>query len=110
MTLAYPNDSVGRLMQERFPALKVVKSLSTMYHGVMTDPTAIGPTTVFISGDDPQAKSVVKSLLSDLGWPAASQLDLGGIATAVGPEHYTPLFFAALQAVGTPTFNVNVVR
>jgi predicted dinucleotide-binding enzyme len=109
-TLAYPNDSVGRLMQERFPDAKVVKSLSTMYHGVMTDPTALGATTVYVSGDNEDAKAVVKSLLTDLGWPEASQLDLGGIETAVGPEHYTPLFFMTLQVVGTPVFNINVVR
>lgn len=110
LALAYPNDSVGRLMQERFPDTKVVKSLSTMFHGVMTDPAALGATTVFISGDDEGAKAVVKSLLTDLGWPETSQLDLGSIATAVGPEHYTPLFFMTLQVVGTPTFNINVVR
>lgn len=109
-TLAYPNDSVGRRMQERFPDVKVVKSLSTMFHGVMTDPTAIGATTVYVSGDDEGAKTVVKSLLTDLGWPETSQLDLGGIATAVGPEHYIPLFFATLQVVGTPMFNINAVR
>ncbi|GAA2230485.1 NAD(P)-binding domain-containing protein [Promicromonospora sukumoe] len=108
--LAYPNDSVGRLMQERFPDAKVVKSLSTMYHGVMTDPTALGATTVYVSGNDDDAKNVVKSLLSDLGWPEASQFDLGGIETAVGPEHYIPLFFMTLQAVGAPVFNINVVR
>ncbi|MGW2092273.1 NADPH-dependent F420 reductase [Promicromonospora sukumoe] len=108
--LAYPNDSVGRLMQERFPDAKVVKSLSTMYHGVMTDPTALGATTVYVSGNDEGAKAVVKSLLTDLGWPEAGQLDLGGIETAVGPEHYIPLFFMTLQVVDTPVFNINVVR
>ena len=109
-TLAYPNDSVGRRVQERFPQAKVVKSLSTMFHGVMTDPTAIGVTTVFLSGDDADAKITVKSLLSDLGWPESSQLDLGGIATAVGPEHYIPLFFASLAVVGTPMYNINVIH
>ena len=108
--LAYPNDSVGRLIQARFPDVRVVKSLSTMFHGVMTDPNAIDPTTAFISGDDEDAKVVVKGLLSDLGWPEASQLDLGGIATAVGPEHYIPLFFATYKVLGTPYFNINAVK
>ena len=96
-------------MRERFPDVKVVKSLSTMYHGVMTDPTALGATTVYISGDDEDAKTVVKSLLTDLGWPKASQLDLGGIETAVGPEHY-PVVPHDTRAVGAPEFNINVVR
>jgi 8-hydroxy-5-deazaflavin:NADPH oxidoreductase len=109
-TLIYPNDSVGRLLQERFPDIRVVKSLSTMFHGVMTDPNALDATTVFVSGDDTNAKTVVKSLLIDLGWPETSQLDLGGIETAVGPEHYIPLFFRTLHVVAAPMFNINVVR
>lgn len=109
-TLVFPNDSVGRRLQERVPDVKVVKSLRTMYHGVMTDPTALGATTVYLSGDDEEAKTVVKSLLTDMGWPEANQLDLRGIETAVGPEHYIPLFFVTLRVVGTPVFNINVVR
>lgn len=110
-TLAYPNDSVGRLIQERFPAARVVKSLSTMNTSVMTNPAATpAPTTVFVSGDDDTAKNVVRTLLGDLGWAKDSILDLGGIATAVGPEHYGLLFFGIVTALQNPTFNIAVVR
>lgn len=81
-----------------------------MFHGIMTKPSVVAPTTDVLSGDDDDAKTVVKSLLSDLGWPTSSQLYLGGVASAVGPEHYAPLFFAALQVLGTPTSNINLVR
>ena len=111
MTLIYPNDSVGRLIQQEFPGLKVVKSLNTLNTSVMTNPNALSaPTTVFVSGDDADAKATVSSLLADLGWPASGVIDLGGIETARAPEHYFYLFFATLQAVRTPTFNIAVTR
>ncbi len=50
-------------------------------------------------------------LLQDLGWPQASIIDLGGIASARGPEHYFMLFVALMQARGgpEPLLNINVV-
>jgi predicted dinucleotide-binding enzyme len=109
MELIYPNDSVGRLIQDAFPDLKVVKSLNTMNTSVMTNPGGLrAPTTAFVSGDDADAKAIVSNLLGDLGWPASSVIDLGGIQTARAPEHYFYLFFATLQAVKTPTFNIAV--
>jgi predicted dinucleotide-binding enzyme len=108
--LIYPNDSVARRIQEAFPALRVVKSLNTMNTSVMTNPSAIAPTTVFLSGDDAEAKATVSALLVDLGWAVENQLDLGGIETARGPEHYFLLFFPTLQALRSPVFNVAVVR
>jgi predicted dinucleotide-binding enzyme len=111
LSLAYPNDSIARQIQEAFPALRVVKSLNTFNTTVMTNPSALpAATTVFLSGDDGDAKSTVSSLLVDLGWPADNQLDLGDIATARGPEHYFLLFFATLGALKTPLFNVAVIR
>ncbi|MEJ1229394.1 MAG: hypothetical protein WDM88_00305 [Galbitalea sp.] len=59
----------------------------------MTNPAVIAPTTVFLSGDDEGAKRLVGGLLEDLGWGRDSQLDLGDISTARGPEHYFLLFF-----------------
>lgn len=111
MALIYPNDSVGRLIQQTFPDLKVIKSLNTMNTSVMTNPSGLSaPTTVFVSGDDADAKAIVSNLLADLGWPASAVLDLGGIETARASEHYFYLFFATLQAVKTPTFNIAVTR
>jgi hypothetical protein len=37
-------------------------------------------------------------------------LDLGGISSAKGPEHYFLMFASLWQALGTPTFNVRIVR
>jgi predicted dinucleotide-binding enzyme len=108
LNLIYPNDSLGRLIQEEFPRLKVVKSLNTFNASVMTNPTVIGPTTVFLSGNDETAKATVSRLLEDLGWTKDMQLDLGNITTARGPEGYFLLFFATMQSLGSPVFNIAV--
>lgn len=110
-TLAYPNDSVGRQVQEAFPAARVVKSLSTMNVAVMTDPAGTAPgSTVFLSGDDQDAKDTVRTLLGDLGWEPEQVFDLGGIQTAIGPEHYALLFVGTLTALQNPAFNIAVIH
>jgi predicted dinucleotide-binding enzyme len=109
-TLAYPNDSVARRLQERFPNLRVVKSLSTMNISVMTHPSNAPGSTVFLSGDDTAGKRVVRGLLADLGWDDERVLDLGGVATAVGPEAYGLLFLGIYNALQSPTFNIAVIR
>jgi 8-hydroxy-5-deazaflavin:NADPH oxidoreductase len=110
LSLLYPNDSLARNIQQEFPELKVVKSLNTVNTSVMTNPAIIGPTTVFLSGNDEAAKATVGSLLEDLGWSKDVQLDLGDITTARGPEAYFLLFFPTLIKLGSPVFNIAVTH
>ena len=111
MSLAFPNDSHARQIQERFPRAKVVKSLNTMNVALMIDPLeSVQHATVFLSGDDADAKQVVTGLLRDLGWNDQHVLDLGGVETATGTEHAAPLFFAVFMALQTPMFNIAVTR
>jgi predicted dinucleotide-binding enzyme len=111
MELAYPNSSLTEKIQAAFPEAKVVKTLSTVPAALMTSPEALsGPNTVFLSGDDPEAKQTVGALLTDLGWPKDYQLDLGGITTARGPEHLVPLLLAVYGALATTAVNINIVR
>ena len=110
-SLAMPDDSVGRQIQEALPGVKVVKAGNNVAAVVTADPTTLpAPTTQFLSGDDSDAKEVVSGLLIDLGWPRESLLDLGGIANAYGQEHYLALFGSMLQQLGTPYFNIAVVK
>jgi predicted dinucleotide-binding enzyme len=109
-SLAIPDDSLGRRIQEAFPDVRVVKAANNVAAVVVADPSTLpAPTTLFVSGDDTAAKEVVCGLLTDLGWPPESLFDLGGIANAYGQEHYLALFGAMLQKLGTPYFNVAVV-
>jgi len=109
-SLAIPDDSLARRIQEAFPDVKVVKAGNNVAAVVIADPSTLAaPTTLFLSGDDADAKEVVSSLLTDLGWPRESLLDLGGILNAYGQEHYIALFGAVLQKLGTPYFNIAIV-
>jgi predicted dinucleotide-binding enzyme len=110
-TLAIPHDSLGRRIQEAFPGVKVVKAGNHVAAVVIADPSALpAPTTLFLSGDDAAAKAVVSGLLVDLGWVRESLFDLGGIANAYGQEHYLALFGTMLQKLGTPYFNLAIVK
>ena len=110
-SLAIPDDSLGRRIQEAFPGVKVVKAANHVAAVVVADPgTLPAPTTLFLSGDDTAAKAVVSGLLIDLGWPRDSLFDLGGIANAYGQEHYLALFGTILQKLGTPYFNIAIVK
>ncbi|MGA9161369.1 MAG: NADP oxidoreductase, partial [Actinomycetota bacterium] len=54
-------DSPAEQIQRAFPGVKVVKALNTMNAFVMADPSLIaaGEHTVFVSGNDVQAKARV---------------------------------------------------
>ncbi|MFJ2771411.1 NADPH-dependent F420 reductase [Streptomyces sp. NPDC087300] len=108
--LSHPNSSLAELIQEAFPRTPVVKTLCTMDSTAMTAPDALeGPSTVFLSGEDAAAKRVAGALLTDLGWPESAQLDIGGIVTARGQEHFALLFMGIANGLGTHTFNIKVV-
>jgi predicted dinucleotide-binding enzyme len=103
-------ESLGEQIQNAFPRTRVVKSLNTMNASVMADPRSVGGGDhhVFVSGDDATAKETVIDLLREgFGWQHI--IDLGDITTARGTEMYLPLWLRAMQALGTPTFNVKLV-
>jgi predicted dinucleotide-binding enzyme len=102
-------DSLGEQIQRALPDSRVVKSLNTTYAPVQVRPASLagGEHTVFISGDDAGAKSVVAGLLAEYGWRQI--VDLGGIQTARGAEMYMPLYFAIAKANGgNLAININI--
>ncbi|MDN5754358.1 MAG: hypothetical protein ACTHWW_02225 [Arthrobacter sp.] len=48
--------------------------------------------------------------LGELGWTSESIVDLGGIETAKGPEHYFIMWAYLTDALGTTALNMQVVR
>jgi 8-hydroxy-5-deazaflavin:NADPH oxidoreductase len=108
--LVKDTDSLAEQIQRAFPAVRVVKSLNTMTAAVMVDPGGVGSGdhSVFVSGDDPEAKRTVTSLLEQLGH--RDVIDLGDLSTARGAEMYVPLWLRMMGALGTPLFNIKVVR
>ncbi|MBN8291343.1 NAD(P)-binding domain-containing protein [Rhodobacter sp. NTK016B] len=109
--LLYPNGSVASALQDTLPDVRVVKALNTMLFIVMANPGLLSrPPSVFLSGNDPDAKMQVRSLLTNLGWAEDMIEDLGGIATASGPESFM-LFVPPLMARdGMIPFALSIAR
>jgi 8-hydroxy-5-deazaflavin:NADPH oxidoreductase len=103
-------DSLGERIQRAFPGARVVKTLNTVNALVMADPSLVagGDHSIFLSGDDDQAKAQVRELLASFGWRQV--VDLGDITTARGAEMYVMLWVRLWGALGTPMFNVKVVQ
>ncbi|MCW2736340.1 NAD(P)-binding domain-containing protein [Nocardioides sp.] len=102
-------DSLAERIQAAFPEARVVKSLNTLTAPLMVDPGLLGEaSTVFVSGDDADAKAAVTQLLVGLGHQDV--IDLGGIETARGTEMLLPLWLRTMAALGTGMFNIKVVR
>lgn len=101
--------SLGMTVQRTFPGARVIKTLNCVSAELMTDPARLpGNHTVFVSGDDSEAKATVVDMLKGFGWQ--SIVDLGGIATARGPEHFVALWIAIYEAFGITNFNFALLR
>ena len=76
----------------------------------MVNPTAIanGDHTVFVSGNDTEAKRVVVELLQSFDWKDI--IDLGDITSARGTEMLLPIWLRLWGTLGTPDFNFKIVR
>jgi 8-hydroxy-5-deazaflavin:NADPH oxidoreductase len=111
-TLSFSNTtSLGEEIQNKFPTAKVVKALNTMWCGLMVNPAMIGNAdhTTFISGNDADAKTIVKDILKSFGWFEKNILDLGDITTARGTEMYLPLWLRIWGATQNGAFNIKIV-
>jgi 8-hydroxy-5-deazaflavin:NADPH oxidoreductase len=109
-TVDATGSSVGEQIQAAFPALKVVKTLNTMNAFVMVNPSLVhdGNSTVFINGNDAEAKKVVTGLLQSFGW--SDILDLGDISASRSVELLLPIWLRAWGVIGNTPFNFKIVR
>ncbi len=102
-------DSLGEQIQRAFPATKVVKTLNTLTASLMVRPKSLGESsTIFVSGDDTQAKATVVSLLESFGHDDV--IDLGPLETARGTEMLLPVWLRLMGTLGTGKFNFKIVR
>jgi predicted dinucleotide-binding enzyme len=71
-------DSLGERVQRAIPDAKVVKAFNTIGSPYFADPQfSDGEPTMFIAGDDEDAKATVGEILQSFGWGAP--VDIGGI-------------------------------
>jgi predicted dinucleotide-binding enzyme len=105
------DDSLGERIQAAFPDARVVKVLNTMNASLMVAPDSLPESTnVFVAGDDASAKAQVIELLETFGWLSGDVIDLGDISAARGAELYVALWVRLMGALGTPQFNIRIVR
>lgn len=102
--------SLAEEIQKAFPKVRVVKALNTVSHTIMTAPEKLkGDHDLFISGNDADAKSTVTSLLKkEFGWK--SIVDMGDIKGARGTEQFLVMWVTLWGVVGTPDFNIKIVK
>jgi 8-hydroxy-5-deazaflavin:NADPH oxidoreductase len=102
-------DSLAEMVQRAFPGVRVVKTLNTMTARVMVDPAALGEdSSVFVSGDDAEAKATVVALLESFGH--RDVIDLGDLTSARGAEMILPIWLRLMSSLGTTAFNFRIVR
>lgn len=103
-------DSLAEQIQRAFPAARVVKSLNTVNCNVMVEPGRVGDgqTTMFVAGDDAEARGVVVALLEALGW--RDVIEFEELTAARGMEMWLPMWVRLMGRLGTADFNLRVVR
>ncbi|MFF4330467.1 NADPH-dependent F420 reductase [Streptomyces sp. NPDC001591] len=109
--LVYPGSSLAEQLQEALPDTRVVKTLNTMLFPVMTAPGTLAQAPdAFLSGEDAQAKQVVRELLADLGWREEWITDLGGIRTARATEAAILFVPHVIRSSGFAPFAISIAR
>ena len=103
-------DSLAEQIQRAVPAALVVKAFNTVTAAVMVSPASVGggDHSLFICGNDADAKAIVAELARGFGWQDV--VDVGDITAARGTEMLLPLWLRLMGAMGTPMFNFKVVR
>lgn len=105
-------DSLGEQVQREFPEVRVVKALNTVNCDVMVEPSRVpGDHDLFICGNDVAAKREVAVRLSEwFAWEPTNIVDLGDITNSRGTEMFLALWVRLWGVLGTPHFNIHVVR
>ncbi len=74
------DESLMEQLQKKAPLAKLVKAFSCVGNALMVNPEIPGgPPTMFICGDDADAKAATKAFLDQFGWETA---DMGGVESA----------------------------
>jgi len=104
-------NSLGEEIQKTFPDTLVVKTLNTMWCGLMVNPKLIGngDHINFISGNNEEAKIKVRKLLHQFGWTDENIVDLGDITAARATESLLPIWLRIMGVTKSGAFNFKLV-
>lgn len=102
-------NSLGEEIQRLVPDAKIVKSLNMVNCEVMINAQRCGgEATMFMSGNDAEAKEKVRSILQQFGW--VDIIDLGDIVGARGMEMILPLWLRTSGTTKDYHFAFKIVR
>jgi 8-hydroxy-5-deazaflavin:NADPH oxidoreductase len=105
-------NSLGEEIQKTFPDTMVVKTLNTMWCGLMINPKLIGngDHVNFISGNNTEAKNKVKTILNQFGWSDENIIDIGDIKGARATESMLPIWLKVMSVMKNGAFNFKIVK
>jgi 8-hydroxy-5-deazaflavin:NADPH oxidoreductase len=102
-------NSLGEEIQKLLPDANVVKTLNIVNCEVMVNAKKSGgDPTMFISGNNAEAKEKIKALLDQFGWKDI--IDLGDITAARGTEMLLPIWLRTYMATGNGYFGFKIIR
>jgi predicted dinucleotide-binding enzyme len=105
-------NSLGEEIQKEFPYVLVVKTLNTMWSGLMVNPDMIGGGNHinYISANDTEAKNRVKKLLIQFGWKEENIIDLGDISGSRASESVLLIWLRVMGVLQSGAFNFSIVK
>ena len=105
-------NSLAEEIQKTFPDTMVIKTLNTMWCGLMVNPKIVGngDHINFISGNNSEAKNKVIKLLNQFGWLDKNILDIGDITGARATESLLPIWLKVMGITKNGAFNFRLVR
>ena len=105
-------NSLAEEIQRTFPDTMVIKTLNTMWCGLMVNPNLVGngDHINFISGNNSEAKNKVIKLLNQFGWLDKNIIDIGDITGARATESLLPIWLKVMGVTKNGAFNFRLVQ
>jgi predicted dinucleotide-binding enzyme len=102
-------NSLGEEIQKLIPQANVVKTLNIVNCEVMVNAAKSGGNpTMFVCGNQAEAKAAVTEILNQFGW--TDIIDLGDITNSRGTEMMLPIWVRTYMATGNGYFGFKIVR
>ncbi|MFH7000164.1 NADPH-dependent F420 reductase [Flavobacterium sp. FlaQc-57] len=105
-------NSIGESIQNLFPKAKVIKTLNTLGMALAVNPKQLndGDHSVFVAGNDENAKIKTKTLLTEFGWNVENLNDIGDITASRAMESYLILMIRLSMSLNVPMLNIKVIK
>ena len=105
-------NSIGESIQNFFSKAKVVKTLNTLAMALAVNPKQLnnGDHSLFVAGNDENAKTKTITILTEFGWNIENIIDIGNIKAARAMEAYLLLFVSMSMSIKVPMFNLKIIK